>query len=357
MILFIGKNENGFFASDIAKEFDESIVFTDSNNHIENVLSKFTEKDYTHIIVDCNEFIDDYKTISQHLRNIKNVVKANIIIMAIGFDVESELIQALAVRGFRNFMTSVLLSERKEQLKNCINNINSILDELPTIETADENSNTFVSDVTNEKIAKKTIAFGGSTSRIGTTTQAIQYLKYLQYMGKAVCYVEMNNNGFVKELSRIFEIPYLDEELGKLSYQSITMFDKPQNIDRIIKEPFEFFVYDFGSFKDKTFNLFSFVEKDIKVCVCGSKVDEIRDSNKLIERTYNNDVFYLFNYTAETEQQDVLSLMNNRAKKTIFAECCFDYFTYKSQSNNLYSKISPVKNQAVKKKFFNWREK
>ncbi len=352
MILFVGSEESMSFTHEIVTEKGETIIHTGQHNHISDVVTKLVEYEYSHIIVDCDSFIDNYKTIAQHLHNAKTATKANIIILAVGYSLESELIQALAIRGFRNYVVSPLLATRKEQLQNAIDNVNSLLDNSPITQELEETSS---SETQKTKI---TIAFGGSSARIGVTTQAIQYVKYLQFMGKQVCYIELGNKRFVDKISTLFGVKYEDETLGKLVYEQIPMFNKPQELENILKEPYDYFVYDFGSFTDPSFNLFSFIEKDIKVCVCGSKADEISNTNSLIERTYNNDVFYLFNFTAETDQKELLDFMEDKKDKTLFAEPCFDYFTYKSNSNNLYGKISPVKKTVTTKKtFFKWGKK
>ncbi len=356
MILFIGSEEKAFFASEVVNELDESIVCTKNYYHISEIIQSCTENTYSHIIVDCEQFIDDFRVISRELQSIKSVTTANIIILAVGFSVESELIQALAVRGFRNYIIDPILSNRKEQLKNCLLNVNSILDDMTNF----SGSSVVLQEeeISSNAQKKKTIAFAGASTRIGTTTQALQYCKYLKFMGKSVCYIEFNKKGFVEIISQVFSEEYEDKEIGKLVYRDIEMFDKPESLESILKLPYDYFVYDFGSFTDNNFNLFSFIEKDIKVCVCGCKANELTATTKLIERTYSNDVFYLFNFTDETEHKDVLTMMSKKEKKTLFASPCFDYFSYKSSSNTLYSQIDPIKKEEkVKKSFLNWRAK
>ena len=47
----------------------------------------------------------------------------------------------------------------------------------------------------------KTVAFCGCQPRIGTTTQAVQFAKYLQFSGLSVCYIEANENHHVEAVS------------------------------------------------------------------------------------------------------------------------------------------------------------
>ena len=51
---------------------------------------------------------------------------------------------------------------------------------------------------------RKTIAVVGSLSRIGTTTQCLQIVKYFQSCGKKACYIEFNNTGFLNALKKYY---------------------------------------------------------------------------------------------------------------------------------------------------------
>ncbi len=354
MILFVGQKEKAYFIEEVAATLNESVAHTGHCYHVANAKEQMTAHEYTHIIVDCEQFIDDYTIISSELANIKSVVKANMIIMLLGYSVQSEIIIALAGKSFRNFILDPIPSRQKVQLKNCFENVNSVLDNLT--ETTPSSPLLQGEKLMHTAQKKHSIAFAGTSSRIGTTTQALQYIKYLMYMGKTACYIELNNKGFVKSIAQIFGADY-DEELGKLNYMSVDMFDKPQNLETILKMPYDYFIFDYGNFEDSSFNYFSFIERHIKVCVCGCKANEILATNKCIERTYTNEVFYVFNYTAESEQKDVLDLMGKKEDKTLFANYCFDYFSYKATSNDLYAKLQPIKKEEqAKKSFWNRRK-
>ena len=39
----------------------------------------------------------------------------------------------------------------------------------------------------------------------GTTTQAIQLVKHLVFQGHRACYIELNENGYIKALKELYE--------------------------------------------------------------------------------------------------------------------------------------------------------
>lgn len=335
MILFVGEKQKLYFADEVIQHHNESIMSTGYSPHIADIKEKVLENNYTHIIVDCEQFIDPYYTIATELYNLKSLSGFNFIILAIGYDVESELIQALYEQGFKNYILDNILSNQKIQLKNCLENKNhidipaSLSNEIPFIKS---------DNIPESKHKSITVAFVGSSSRIGTTTHAIQYIRYLQFMGKTACYISIDPI-YIETLRIINNLSYKDEKFKMLKYKDIDMYNEPEELINILKLNYDFFVLDYGNMEDNNFPFFSFLERDVKICVCGSKSNEIISTNFLINKTSNQDIFYLFNFTDETNKNDVLEYMGNDAKKCLFANFCFDYFRYNSTSNDLYSKI------------------
>lgn len=352
MIFFVGEIEKGYFVEEVASSLNMQCFFSGSVGHLANVKDKIVKGTYEHIVVDCEQLIDDYSVIANDLQGIATVTNANIIICAIGYSAKSELVQELYKSGFRNFIIATSLSAQKEQTNNCIQNINYIFDDNIIIDSeqkSEQQLNTTKLVKPQKNITK--ISFAGSCLRIGTTTQALQFIKYLQYLGFKACYIEENGNGFVQNLINYFEYQNIDEELGKVTYENVDLFYKPENISQILKQDYDYFIYDYGTCSENRFNAFSFAEKDIKIVVCGSKANEILSTNKAIDIMYKKDVFYIFSFCHESEKNDILELMVKKQDKTLFANYSPDPFTYSSSSNSIYSKIiAPKAKTTVKKK-------
>lgn len=93
----------------------------------------------------------------------------------------------------------------------------------------------------SEPIRKKTtIALMGIMHRIGTTSQAIMLTKYLTDAGYRAAYIEMNQNGFVRALADSYAGVMEDANSGKIQYQGIDMFSRPENIRDILDMPYTF---------------------------------------------------------------------------------------------------------------------
>jgi len=354
MILFVGTEEKGFTVDEVAKSINQSVIYTGYTSRItDGVKTQMINQNYTHIVIDCEQLIDDYITIATEMSAVKSVTESNIIFYAVGFSVNSELVQALANKGFRNFVIDGVLSKQKEQLLNAINCVDSVIDNVneisPTFPSAEED---IIPVVQNEYT---TIAFMGSGGRIGTTTHAIQFVKYLQFLGYRACYIEANNSGFVQTLSKFYADVSVEQGLGKVTYRGVDLYHKKENVANVLKLDYDYFIYDFGHFEDGAYNIISFLDKNISVCVCGSKSNELNNTNTLLRKTENSEVFYLFNFCHESEQADISELMDEKADYTVFARYAPDPFTYLAKSNEIYTRILNLKsNKTVEKKKGIW---
>ena len=70
----------------------------------------------------------------------------------------------------------------------------------------------------------RTIAIAGTQPHIGTTTQAIQLIQYLQLMGNKVCYVEMNTNNYIQNLQNTYEDIERIED-GHIKFEHVELYD------------------------------------------------------------------------------------------------------------------------------------
>ena len=120
-----------------------------------------------------------------------------------------------------------------------------------------------------EEVAKPGIRIGvtGATARMGTTTFALQFVKYLQLKGHKTCYIQVNNTGFVEQNEEAFNDVIHDPELGKVTFEHVDMYYRQENLVEIFKQGYDYYVYDFGTYSDNGFNKTSFLEKDIRIFV------------------------------------------------------------------------------------------
>jgi len=347
MILFTGTLEKGYYISEIAENYKQEVELAEKvSYHISDIKDRCLIKKYDYIIIDTDNFIDDSITIGEDINSIRLTSNAQIIVMATGAKEGSELIQILHEKGFKYFITSPILGTAKNQLISALNGIEMNISKFENPDISDMLPESAKLDTVKQTVFNKRkyniISIAGCCHRIGTTTQAIQIIKYLTSQNKKACYIEMNDSNYIKEMISLYGLEYTDTSLGLVRYQNTDMFCKKERIAEILKQDYDFYIYDCGCFSDKSFNAVSYYEKDITIAVCGSKPNEFVGMHNLISCTINADILYTFTFTPDTEKDDLLEVMEDKAQQTFFSPYVPDMFSYSSESNELYKKMLTV---------------
>jgi len=344
---FVGTELKGNFALDIFNSRGDHLDFLGDFNHIDAVKNIILSNQYTAIIYDIDMFIDDAMAIANEIERIFKANNTKVIIYASGFSIDSDVIVELRKKNFLNFIFAMGLGSKKTELEKCLNGYYEssgfITNQHFKIETAEPISKIF-----------KSIGVCGALSRIGTTTQCMQMIKYLTLKGHTAAYVEMNEknyiNGCINLYSDVKQLP----DSGRIEYANVTMY-RDSDIPEALKSNFEYLVYDYGTFSDNGFQKISYLEKDIQIMVCGAKANEIESAQQLLQSQYYIDVHYLFSFVPEGDRNDLKEMMSDRENKTSFAEYQPDPFSYSSNLNKLYEKFlyvpEPI-DKSKKSRFF-----
>lgn len=355
MIIFVGTKEKGYFCEDIALKQDTTCEYINSNLHIENQIKEIMDykENCEYLVIDIEQYADEADVLIDWILKIRDAVNTKIIIYAVSYTPQAELVAGLYGKGIKNYIFSTYLSEQKEDLELCINGYYEnfgyekrgirfgVIDEP---EQDEENI---------KKVSVKTIGVAGSVARMGTTTQALQIVKYLAFSGYKAAYFEMNNHKYAKAVADAYSEADIDDVDGIVRYQSVDMYYKTEMLKEVQNKEYEYIVYDFGVYSEHDFNKVSFLEKDIQIFVVGSKPDEFNKTYDVIKNNFYNNVFYIFNFTSNTERKDLLELMEDKSEFTFFADEAKDPFTY--CNSDIYSKIIPLEereNTVAKKKGF-----
>ena len=353
MIIFVGTKERGYFCEDVAAKQDIACEYIAANIHIENQVKQIMDykENCEYLVFDIEQYADDADVIIDWILKIRDAVNAKIIIYAISYSPQSELVAGLYEKGIKNYIFSTYLSDQKEDLELCINGYFENFGyekrgiQFGKIEEEEDSEE-------SKKNGVKTIGIAGSVARMGTTTQALQIVKYLAFSGYKAAYFEMNNHGFAEAVAEAYSDAKKDEIDGVVRYQSVDMYYKPEKLKEVQNKDYEYIVYDFGVYSEHDFNKVSFLEKDIQIFVVGSKPDEFVKTYEVIKNNFYNNVFYVFNFTAETEKKDLLDLMDEKKTDTFFADEARDPFTY--CNSEIYKKMIPLEDkiEEPKKKGF-----
>ncbi|MCC8028005.1 MAG: hypothetical protein LIP16_22200 [Clostridium sp.] len=181
------------------------------------------------------------------------------------------------------------------------------------------------------KTITRTVAVAGALRRIGTTTQALQIVKYLNLVGYPAAYLEMSGHKFIDSCIAVYEGARQDN--AKVCLCDIDMYRTIQFLQRA-GEDYAFLVKDYGSAAESAFNRVSFMEQDIKVLVCGAKSDEICFTEEIIRSGEYMDASYIFSFVPDENKVSIAGFMEGI--KTYFVEYTPDPFVYLATQNALY---------------------
>ncbi len=354
MILFVGSKEAGYFCEDVAKAGGMQCSFIEENIHIENHANEILnhKEKCKYIVYHIEQYIDEADVIVSWIQKINKAINAKTIILAQSYSPQSEIIIRLYHAGVKNFIFSSFLSEKKEDMERCINGFYETygyesrgisFDNIPDEEEMQKEKQIIIS---------KSIGIAGAISRIGTTTQAIQFCKYLLFKGYKPAYIQLNDHKWVEALIEAYSEVKHDKDLGKAEYQQVDMFYKIDKIPEVLKMDYDFFIYDYGVYSEPGFSKVSFLEKEKQIFVVGSKPGEFDSTYNIIKSNFYQKVYYIFNFVSELEQKELKRLMADKSNDTFFAGDIRDPFIY--LPNEMFSKILPVeqKNNEIQRKGF-----
>lgn len=357
-VLFVGNEVNGNFALAPCQRRDDILSFSGDYRHINEIINIVLEKadpPYQAVIIDIDLFIDDSEEIAKTLEKIRNVNNANFIIYAPGYQTSSAVIVELIKRGFRNYIFAISPASKIDQLEKCLNGYyeaNGMDELMPIVEQVEHESSAVSSMV------YKTIGIAGALPRIGTTTQAIQIVKYLHLMGYTACYIEMNNHHFIDGIKELYTDWSEDTALKKITYSNVDLFKK-DNISDVLKLGYNFYVKDYGVYASSDFVNLSFLEQDINIIVAGAEPEEFRYVEQLLTSAYYQDTYYIFSFIPKADQEDLRDLMEDKKNKTFFVPYTPSPFSYSVEVNTIYQSILSVtqKVQEKKRKLFSFFKK
>ena len=182
------------------------------------------------------------------------------------------------------------------------------------------------------------IAVIGAMRRIGTTTVALQLVKYLNDQEEhAAAYLQYNNSDFITDLK---EICCVDQDAGKpdkITFANTDIFSDPRKVNGIISSGYQYIIYDYGDIK--SISQSSAFEKDIIIIVGGGEPDEIRAMTAAMEVFNQKNVFYFFNFTPLSDREELLDMMEGYRNKTFFLDYIPDKFCYNPDLGGAFARM------------------
>ena len=330
-ILFVGNERVG---ARVAEVSGKEVEFTGDVTHIADIKDTIISKSYWAVIFDLSTFLDNYNTLAEEIDNLNRVSGARFIFYYLGKTPRSNLVYALTERGFTGFVTESIAGLANKQLQTALDGFASIEPYKPEHVPEDKPEQT--------SIEKKptVISVAGCCNRIGTTTQALQIIKYLQFLGHKAAYIQLNDSEYVQKAAGLYSAEDIDRSLGRVTLNGTDLYSKPDQIAEIRGMGYEYLVYDFGSSSSKTFNLIQSLEKDTRILVGGDSPHELGAMQDVFRSPIlQNSTYYIFSFVHENDFQEIRELMEDKSDMTFFAKYTPDPFVYTSDSNELYDKI------------------
>lgn len=319
-VLYCGSEIRGNVIAEYCRRKKDKIEFTGSKNHINEYDTKIFTGQYEVIVIDVTQLIDDTQIITDYICRVKKAKTSQIVIFAEGYTYRSKLITELITNGFTDYVLATGLATQADEWEKCItgyyakNPIEQVIEEKEEAKLVQESQ--------QEKIV--TIGVAGTQYRIGTTTQALQLVRYCMSKGYNAAYIEINDTNFIEKCCEL----YADVEISNdcVIYNDLHMY-RYDKITEVLKN-YDILVCDYGAITSPSFNKISFATQQMKFLVAGTKPGEITAVQNTLQSPAYNEAAYIFSFVPESDQKDILEMMCEKQDSVIFAATCFDPFDY-----------------------------
>lgn len=187
-----------------------------------------------------------------------------------------------------------------------------------------------------ERRVAVTFAIAGALPRIGTTTQALQLVQYLQKMGYQAVYIERNSSAYPQKVLSLYQ--GAKRYQGGVMFEGILMYGQ-EAIQEIKEENYDFLIKDYGNIKAPSFEHVSFLEQKYHFLVCGVKANEILDTEEALDRYGADCSGFCFSFVLPKDRVEILNMMREKKKHVYFSEYIPDPFVFHASSALGYQKI------------------
>lgn len=234
--VFVGslKEDSGYIV-EVLQEKEYEIIQAGEYDQIEKTINPVLESQAEIAVYDLLPLNDDPLEIVEVIDSIQQSRDGKkIIFLAAGMGKNTPVIDALRKAGYVNFVLDSTYGAKKEKFARCLTNF------------YESNADRLDRELSDTELPRELhfTAFAGAQTRIGTTTQAIQYAGYLADCGKRVCYVEETGDFFPQKLFETYQ--YAAESGDCITYAGIPMYTG-KTMQEMLKMNYEHFVLDFGS--------------------------------------------------------------------------------------------------------------
>lgn len=367
--LYIGLDGAEILFQKIAEQANTQLVpFNAITATKEQIINKALSEPYEMIIFNAPECYEVQKEAINILETLNNSVNKNatkVVLMAKGYDSKSNLVVSAAQKGIRFYITGKTATDMIDEFTSAKAGISNIPIDVYQMQKKEANVD-FVSAA--ERFSSVEIAVGGSMSRIGTTTIAIQLIKFLQSEGKTACYVDLSNTDYMELATNYYDTEKHEDDLHKFNLAGVDIYTNvtQEILYQIHVRNYNFIVYDMGSLLDNALSTSDFLRKSIKLLCAGNKPNENKALKSVADTLYNTKINYVYSFVPDDEIDDIRDELTKW-----FGSVCFfapyipDAFSLNNDSRTMFRAILsdffpeevPVEVPAKKSFFERRREK
>ena len=193
----------------------------------------------------------------------------------------------------------------------------------------------------NRQIDGGIINIAGTLSRIGTTTQSLQLVKYLQRSGYSAAYFECNEQNYI---AGVFEQCLSLEPYKKGTM--ITCFDIDMYPGEFLLDfsdgnsKYDFLICDYGNMQLDKFNQSGFLSGDARILVGGWEPNERYELTRRLGETKYEDSIFMLSFIDHEIEPFVREQMGSAEQRTFCSPYMPDPFgTYPMQDGDMYPKL------------------
>lgn len=358
-IIYVGKNIYGQYAfkqaaATLSAEYEDFFGSNedDDSRDMEETINALLLKSADYYVIDPDAFSEPEQKIVENTYKLKEATNSKIVIHAPFYNTESRILLDLKAAGVAGIITT---AENQGEIIDFFNNVvleDEVISEEEQEEIIFEREETLqlledeipqLRKITeeremNERVEKKIqkIAVVGSKRGIGTTTAALQLVKYLNDKhAESAIYVEMNDLHYVDALENYYNCESADPDAAVCKLGGVLLSKDIKKLDRL-EYKYPYYIYDYGSIQDNG-DPVSLYEKDIIFLVGGIKANEIKDTTDAIDRLYTKqNVLYIMNFISERSRENALDFMEDKAKKTYFMDIARDPFVLSAKNKEIF---------------------
>lgn len=294
---------------------------------------------YDYSIFDADIFSDSDDEILKSIYLYKSITNSHIILITRGRMRGDTLLSGLIDMGVYDFITSLDDSTAKSQMQECV--LGRSQEDVACFlsDNTPKNKKPFSLFKAKKKMPAVKISIAGVLPRIGTTTQAIRFLKYLIEEKKIkACYAEINTSAHINIIAKVFSGVLTMPEY--FIYKNVPMYPMGSSIDT---EQYGVIVYDYGSDLGNDFS-----QSDMQLVIVGSTAWEMAAFAQKKAMLNGNNVKYIFSFTSEKEQADILDFMGEKWTDVFFADFSPDMFSeITEQEKNIFQKLLDKKGKFI----------